>query len=80
MDYAIIKSGWTNLLEVIRLSDWDSWEWDNFATVKSKEDNEIKWFDKEYEAVDFMLEHFSNEMINPKYYKHEDNTGEYYID
>lgn len=80
MDYAIIKSGNTNLLEVIKLSDWQDYEWNEFSVVNSYEDHDIKWFSYEYEAVDFILENFNKEMINPKYFTLESLNGEYYID
>jgi len=80
MDYAIIKSGHTNLLEVIKLSKWNSWEWDNFSTVKSVEDNDIKWFDEEKEAIDFMLNNFPMSIIDSKYFKSYINDRKYYID
>lgn len=80
MDYAIIKAGDTGLLEVIKLTDWFDYEWDNFHTVKSKEDNQIVWFEDEDEATLFMLDKFPHEMIDKKYFKEESIGGDYYID
>ncbi|MEX0596626.1 MAG: hypothetical protein WD512_09005 [Candidatus Paceibacterota bacterium] len=78
MDYAIIKSR-NDLLEVVRLSDWQSYEWDDFYVVREKEKGGIKWFNEEPDAIDFMLEHFDKTIINPKYFNQTDNTGGYYI-
>lgn len=79
MDYAIIKSGNTKLLEVVKLSEWQEYEWNHFSTVKSVEDGEIKWFWEESEAVEFMLEQFDKKFINPKYFGERSISGEYYI-
>lgn len=80
MDYAIIESGDTKLLEVIKLSDWYDFEWSNFSTVKSKFDDEILWFEDIQEAVYFMKDKFPHEMINKKYFKEVSTCGNYYID
>ena len=80
MDYAIVKSGSTKFLTVIKLRDWDSWEWNDFATVKSFEDGEIVWFSEEKEAIEFMFEHFDKDLIDPKYSNDFSLTREYYID
>lgn len=80
MDYAIIKAANTDLLEVVKLTDWNDYEWDDFTTVKSKEDNRIVWFEYKDTAVLFMLDKFTHEMINPKYFKDTSNCGDYYLD
>lgn len=80
MNYAIIKSTVTSLLEVIRLNDWSAYEWDDFSTVKSKEDNEIVWFWTEEEATEWMIEKFHKSLINQRYFKVTSIDGEYYID
>ena len=80
MHYAIIKSGSDGFLKVIKLSDWFDYEWDDFTTVKSKEDGDIKWFWDEGDAVDFMIENFPRTMISSEYFKETSFNGEYYID
>lgn len=77
MDFAIIEH--QGLLEVERLGDWESYEWERFKAVRCKEESLIKWFNFQDEAIEFMKEHFPKEKINPKYFPCEDLTGEYYI-
>lgn len=42
--YAIIKSGATKLLEVIRITDWQDYEWSDFNTLKDSETDKILLF------------------------------------
>lgn len=79
MDYAIIRSGQTKLLEVIQLSAWSDYEWDDFATVKDFNTDEIVWFFEEKDAVIFMLENFPEKMINNKYFSDYSYDKNYYI-
>lgn len=79
MDYAIIKSGKTNLLKVIILTDWPDYEWEDFNIVRERESGDIKWFEEEEEAIAFMMEHFDHSMIEPQYFQTFDKTGDYYI-
>lgn len=80
LDYVIIRSGEDDLLTVLKLTQWSSWKWDKFSIVKETETKEIKWFESEEEAKDFMLENFPKEMINPEYLKDTSHDGKYYID
>lgn len=55
-EWAIIRSGASNKIKTIRLTDWLPYEWSDFQTVKK--DGEIVWFDEKEEAVEFIFEHF----------------------
>lgn len=55
-EWAIIRSGENDKIKTIRLTDWFSYEWNDFRTVKK--DDEIVWFDEKEEAVEFIFEHF----------------------
>lgn len=79
MDYAIIKSGQTKLLEVIQLSAWLEYEWDDFTTVRDFHTCEIVWFFDEKDAIVFMLENFPEKMINNKYFSDYSYDKNYYI-
>jgi len=80
MNYAIIKAGNTDMLEVIELRDWESHEWDNFATVKDRETSRIVWFEKEEDAIEFMIANFPKQIIDPKYFNETSFNKRYYID
>ena len=43
-EWAVIRSGANNKIKTIRLTDWFSYEWDDFQTVKKN--GEIVWFDE----------------------------------
>lgn len=77
MNYAIVKT--FSLLEVIKLSNWDEYEWDDYSTVRSKKDNDIVWFEEECDAIEFMIKNFNKELINDKYFKETSIDGNYYI-
>lgn len=77
--YAIIRSGKTGKLEVVNLADWNDWEWSDFDAVRDITTNEIKFFDKEEDAVSLMICVFPNHMIDPKYFKDKSLCGLYYI-
>ena len=76
MSYAIIKA---DFLEVVRLTDWQDYEWDDFNTVRDVENDEILWFLDESDAVEFMFENFDEKLINIKYFKNYSTGGEYYF-
>ena len=79
MDYTIVLSGSSKKLTVIKLRDWDSWEWDDFNTVKEKATDNIKWFDSEVEAIEFMFENFDHSIIEEEYFKNYSNDRKYYF-
>lgn len=80
MNYAIIRSRQTHLLEVINVQSVHTKHLDSFLKVRRYNDNTIKLFEYEDVAIDFMFDNFSREMINPKYYSYESLNGQYYID
>lgn len=74
--YAIIKS---DSLKVIRLTDWQDYEWDDFNTVRDVETDEILLFDSKKGAINFMMENFNHEIIDKSYFKNYSTGGEYYF-
>lgn len=65
MNYAITIPGSTHKLDVINLSDWETWQWDEFNTLRSNdENNDIVLFQTKEEAIEFLLENFERELID----------------
>lgn len=61
---AIIESGTYNCkLDVIMLTDWFEWEWKDFSVLMDENDD-IKWFDEEQEAIDFVFDNFDKSVIS----------------
>lgn len=67
MDWAIVIAGNTRKVTTIKLTDWDSWEYSDFNTLNDEEDK-IKWFKSEKDAIELILELFKNEehLIDPE--------------
>lgn len=78
-EFAIIK-GTGDLLSVIQLGQYESYEWEDFSVLKDKEDKEIVWFESEDAAVEFLLANFNKSEIDPSYIKQTSIDGNYYID
>lgn len=65
MNYAIAIPGSTHKLDVINLSDWEVWQWDEFNTLRNNDDkNGIVVFPTKDEAIEFLLENFERELID----------------
>ena len=65
MNYAITIPGSTHKLDVINLSDWEVWQWDEFNTLRNDDDkNDIVLFPTKDEAVEFLLENFERELVD----------------
>lgn len=77
--YAIIKSGATKLLEVIRITDWQDYEWSDFNTLKDSETDKILLFPDRLSAIDFMIENFNKEIINEKYFTNYSKDYKFYF-
>ena len=75
-EWAIIRSGDSNKIKTIRLTDWFSYEWDDFLTVKK--DGEIVWFDEKEEAVEFIFEHFEVWDIDDELIRDQKLPGDYH--
>lgn len=68
--YAIIVHGTTKKLDIIDLNDWDSWEWDDFNSLRDDDNNgEILTFLDEEDAVEFLLDNFDEALIEPSLIK-----------
>ena len=63
-EWAVIESGIDSKIDLIQLGHWDTYEWSQFTTLKDSETDEIKWFDTEQEAIDFVLENFDKALIS----------------
>lgn len=61
-EWAVIRSGSSKKIKSIRLTDWFEWEWNDFSTIKNKDD--IIWFDEKEEANDFITETFERHEID----------------
>lgn len=77
--YAIIKSGTTELLEVIRITDWQDYEWAYFNTLNDSETDEILLFSDKLSAIDFMLKNFNKELIDEKYFTNYSKDYKFYF-
>lgn len=65
MNYAIIIPGSTHKLDVIDLSDWEVWQWDELNTLRNNDEkNDIVLFSTKDEAIEFLLENFERELID----------------
>lgn len=65
MNYAIIIPGSTHKLDVVNLSDWEMWQWDEFNTLRNNDENNgIVLFPTKEEAIEFLLENFERELID----------------
>ena len=65
MNYAITIPGSTHKLDVINLSNWEVWQWDEFNTLRNNDDgNDIVLFPTKDEAIEFLLENFERELID----------------
>lgn len=65
MNYAITIPGSTHKLDVIDLSDWEMWQWDEFNTLRNNDEkNDIVLFSTKDEAIEFLLENFERELID----------------
>lgn len=62
-EWVVIESGVEDMIDVIQLGHWDTYEWEDFTTMKDTETDEIKWFETKREAIDFVLEHFDKSVI-----------------
>ena len=75
-EWAIIRSGDNNKIKTIRLTDWFSYEWSDFLTVKK--DGDIVWFDEKEEAVEFIFEHFEVSDIDDELIRDQKLPGDYH--
>lgn len=66
-EWAIIESGLDDKITTERLTDWFSYEWGDFKTLKK--DGDIVWFDSKAEAVEFIMNNFDKEVISPELLK-----------
>ena len=68
--FAIIIHGTTKKLDIIDLNDWNSWEWDDFNSLRDNDNNgEILTFLDEEDAVEFLLDNFDEALIEPEWVK-----------
>lgn len=63
-EWVVIESGVDDKIDILQLGHWDTYEWNDFVTMKDEETDEIKWFDTKQEAIDFVLGNFDKSLIS----------------
>lgn len=79
-EWAVIKSGQDDKIKSIKLSDWEEYEWDDFAVLKDTDENQIQWFEDEEKAIDFIFENFDESLISQKLLLERKIPSDYYFD
>lgn len=66
-NWAIIRRGDTKKIISIKLTDWNKWEWEDFATIKKAE--KIAWFKNQELANNFIIKNFKEHEIDDEIIK-----------
>ena len=79
MDWVIIKNR-EDLVLPLELTEWDSFEWDDFNVLRNGDDERI-WFEDETAALEFLYENFDETEISPEFHKKKryGKNGDYYF-